>query len=227
MKKGTSKVTASVSGGTPKTMIFIYSGPTSAKYPEIERTQGNNQIGATDARLEEPLAVKVTDGNNRPLAGVAVSFATENQSGDGSMFIPVPGTTVYTTTNTDLVNNTVNTTEALSNTPAPSATIWVQTDRSGVAQVYYQLSDARDSDGGGAHQVTAALQGSSLTTTFDATAVDAQPKRASLVVVSGTPQSSDAATHDVEDPLVVRVRRPGGYRIADVRIRFTALTGGT
>ena len=60
--------------------------------------------------------------------------------------------------------------------------------------------------------------------TFDATAVDAS-RSASLVVVSGTPQSSDAATHDVEDPLVIRVRRPGGYRIADVTIRFTALTG--
>ena len=53
MKKGTSKVTAWVSGGTAKTMIFIYSGPSPTKYPEIEITQGNNQIGATDARLEE------------------------------------------------------------------------------------------------------------------------------------------------------------------------------
>ena len=50
MKKGTSKVTAWVSGGTAKTMIFIYSGPSPTKYPKIEITQGNNKIGATDAR---------------------------------------------------------------------------------------------------------------------------------------------------------------------------------
>ena len=46
--------------------------------------------------LEEALAVKVTDGSNRPLAGVAVSFVTTAESGSGSRFIPVPGTTVYT-----------------------------------------------------------------------------------------------------------------------------------
>ena len=182
--------------------------------------------------LRKPLAVKVTDGSNRPLAGVAVSFATIDQSGSGSMFIPVPGTTVYTgdlTGDGDTLarvnnTNTAQITVAQANSPAPSTEIWVQTDRSGVAQVYYKLSNELD-NGNGDHTVTATLQGeASLITRFDATAVDAS-RSASLVLVSGTPQSSDAATHDVEDPLVVRVRRPGGYRIADVTIRFTALTG--
>ena len=71
----------------------------------------------------------------------------------------------------------------------------------------------------GPHTVTAALQGDprSINTIFDdITAVDAS-RSASLVLVSGdNQQSSDAATHDVEDSLVVRVRRPGGYRIAGV-----------
>ena len=61
-----------------------------------------------------PLVVKVTDGNNRPVAGVAVAFdSTQN-----GMFIPVPGTTVYTdiTTDVDLVDNTEDTTEALAQT---------------------------------------------------------------------------------------------------------------
>ena len=99
--------------------------------------------------------------------------------------------------------------------------MWVQTDRSGVAQVYYQLGDAV-----GGYVVTANLQGTptSISKTFDATAVDAS-RSASLVLVSGNNQRSDADTHDVEDPLVVRVRRPGGYRIAGVKIRFTALSG--
>ena len=88
-------------------MIFIFSGSTPDKYPEIEITQGNNQIGATDARLEDYLEVKVTDGNNRPLAGVVVVFTSTVESGtaDTSTFIPVPGTTVYTMiTDVDLVD---------------------------------------------------------------------------------------------------------------------------
>ena len=93
MKRGTNKVTASVSGGTPKTVIFIYTGSTPAKYPEIEITGVNDQIGAIQARLEEPLTVKVTDGNNRPLSGLAVQLRTT--TGSDSMFIPVPGTRVY------------------------------------------------------------------------------------------------------------------------------------
>ena len=75
MRRGTNKVTASVPSGTPETVIFIFTGSTPDKYPEIEITQGNNQIGATDARLEDYLEVKVTDGNNRPLSGVVVQFS--------------------------------------------------------------------------------------------------------------------------------------------------------
>ena len=39
MRRGTNKVTASVPNGAAKTVIFIYQGPTPAKYPEIEITQ--------------------------------------------------------------------------------------------------------------------------------------------------------------------------------------------
>ena len=214
VNRGTSKVTAWISGNPGKTAVYIFSGQDPSKYPRIEITQGNNQIGATDARLEDYLEVKVTDGNNRPLAGVAVSFTPSTDSPSGSTFIPVPGTTVYTTeTDVDLVDedDTAKITVATSNRPVPRSPIWVQTDRSGVAQVYYQLGGEI-----GAHQVTADLQGSPIRIfqTFDADAVDAS-RSASLVVVSGNNQRSDADTHDVEDPLVVRVRRPGGYRIAE------------
>ena len=139
--RGTSKVTAWISGTAGKTALFMFSGPSPDKYPEIEITQGNPQTGATEARLEDYLEVKVTDGNNRPVAGVAVAFATRTNSvGSAQMFIPVPGTTVYTMiTDVDLVDedDTAKITVATSNRPAPSETIWVQTDRSGVAQVYY------------------------------------------------------------------------------------------
>ena len=224
VNRGTSKVTAWISGNPGKTAVYIFSGQDPSKYPEIEITQGNPQTGATGARLEDYLEVKVTDGNNRPIPGVAVSFATTTQSGSDAMFIPVPGTTVYTaTTDVDLVDedDTAKITVATSNRPAPREPIWVQTDRSGVAQVYYQLGNAI-----GAHQVTAALQGSpiAISQRFDSTAVSGS-RSASLVIVSGNNQRSDADTHDVEDPLVVRVRRPGGYRISNVIIRFTGLIG--
>ena len=72
MSRGTNKVTTYVNTG--KTAIFI-SGTTSDKFPDIEITVGN-QSGATSGRLEDPLVVKVTDGNNRPFLGVAVAFAS-------------------------------------------------------------------------------------------------------------------------------------------------------
>ena len=234
MNRSTNKVTVWISANDSKTLIYIFRGRGLNQQPSIEITQGNPQIGATDARLEEALAVKVTDGNNRPIAGVAVSFATvaDNSVGSGQMFIPIPGTIVYGSGNAltqtipdfnaiPLVNNTDDTTTVTANQPNAGAAIFVQTDRSGVAQVYYQLGGTV-----GAHQVTANLYRTptTISETFDATAVDAS-RSASLVIVSGNNQSSDPDTHDVDDPLVVRVRRPGRYRIAGVKIRFTALSG--
>ena len=232
MKRGTNKVTAWVSGGASKTMIFIYQGSSPTKYPEIEITGGNIQTGAINARLEEVLTVKVTDGNNRPLSGLTVGFTTTTPSTNTSMFIPVPGTRVWgsgdtleqTDPTTNLVDNSVDTTTATANKPNANAKIFVQTDRNGVAQTYYQLGGTT-----GSYQVTATLQGiaaneSPLPQKFDATAVSGS-RSASLVIVSGDNQSSDKTTNDVPDPLVVRVRRPGGYRISNVIIRFTGLIG--
>ena len=230
VNRGTNKVNAYISGNQGKKIIFIFSGPNPDKYPEIEITGGNNQTGATEGRLEEYLEVKVTDGNRRPVSGVAVKFTKMDPGSptDGSMFIPVSGTTVYgsgailtTTDPIDPVDDTVYTTTATSNTPPPAGSIFVQTDRNGIAKVYYQLSNVALG-----HAVTAALFGSPFTVSkrFDVTAVTGS-RSASLVLVSGDNQRSDAATRDVEDPLVVRVRRTGGYRIPNVILRFTALTG--
>ena len=230
MRRGTNKVTAWVSGGASEKVIFIYQGSSQAKYPEIEITGGNNETGAIQARLEDPLTVKVTDGNNRPLSGLAVQFTTTTPATNTSMFIPVPGTRVYgsgatltpSLSNGDYVENTDDTTLAGANKPGAGATIFVQTDRNGVAQTYYQLGNAT-----GDYQVTAALPGITTVPTskvFDARAV-LGGRSASLVIVSGNNQRSDTDTRDVENPLVVRVRRPGGYRISNVMIRFTALAG--
>ena len=238
VNRGTNKVNAYISGNQGKKIIYIFSGPTPDKYPGIEITQGNNQTGATEARLEDSLKVRVTDGNNRPVPGVAVGFTSViNPSGataDSHRFIPFPGTTVYGSGSSlttaialnsppfpDLVDNTADTTRATANQPGANTAIFVQTGSDGAVEVYFQLSDAT-----GAHQINANLHGDpfGLSQAFDATGVDAS-RSASLVLVSGDNQSADAATKDVKNPLVVRVRRPGGYRIADVTIRFTALTG--
>ena len=204
VNRGTSKVTAWISGNPGKTAVYIFSGQDPSKYPHIEITQSsNNQIGATEARLEDYLEVKVTDGNRRAVSGVAVGFVTvaANSEGSEQMFIPVPGTIVYRSGTdltqeitdfdaTPLVDNADDTTTATSNRPGAGEAIFVQTDRNGVAQVYYQLGD-----GIGDHQVMASLRGDpfSLSETFDATAVLGS-RSASLVIVSGNNQRSDADT---------------------------------
>ena len=94
----------------------------------------------------------------------------------------------------------------------------VQTDRSGEARVYFQLGGTP-----GRQNVDVTAVGASPAT-FRSTALRAS-RSASLVLVSGNNQRSDADTHDIEDPLVVLVRRTGGYRIPNVILRFTALSG--
>ena len=123
--RGTSKVTAYVSGSSGvATVLYIFNGGTLSTLPEMEITQGINQTGATGSRLEESLKVRVTDGNNRPIQGVAVGFASSDPGSPttASMFIPVPGTVVYgagTTLTQDIgsldkVNNTTDTVTATS-----------------------------------------------------------------------------------------------------------------
>ena len=227
MRRGTNKVTAWVSGGTPKTMVFIYQGTTPAKYPEIEITQGNNQVGANGGLLEEPLGVKVTDGNRRPLSGVAVKFDT---TGATANFIPVPDTRVYITgsgTTLALVGTLTQppndeTYLATPTLPGEKTTpVFVQTDRSGVAKVYYEL------DSNTTQTITASLEGADFTvdTKFTARVGTAGSERvANLEILSGDPQSA-AKGKNLADPLVVIARSTAGYRIPNVVIQFRASIG--
>ena len=238
MKKTTNKVTAWVSGGTPKTMIFIYQGTTPTKYPKITITQGNNQLGVTGGRLEDYLEVKVTDGNGRALSGVAVKFDDPNAE-ENALFIPVPGTKVYgtnvalTTTLTapgthDLVDSTKDTTTAQTTGPQPNTTIFVQTDSNGVAKTHYQLSDA-DVDTTTrtlVQTITASLEGTTtLPQSVDFTATGtADSRTASLVILSGDEQSGTKG-NELKDPLVVIARSTAGHRIANVVIQFRSVAG--
>ena len=208
-------------------MIFIYQGTTPAKYPKIEITQGNPQVGAEGGQLEEHLEVKVTDGNRRPLSGVAVKFET---TGAAANFIPVPDTRVYTTgSGIDLVlaaeleqppnDETYLATPTL---PGKKTTpVFVQTDRSGVAKVYYEL------DSNTTQTITASLEGADFTVNTKFTArvgTTGSTRVANLEIVSGNPQSA-AKGKNLADPLVVIARSTAGYRIPNVVIQFRTNTG--
>ena len=85
---------------------------------------GNNQEGVFDGQLDDPLVVKVTDGRGSAISGLPVRFPAEDQS--TGMFIPVPGTTVYTTSASVLTGTlTTFTTVATATRPKPGVAIRV------------------------------------------------------------------------------------------------------
>ena len=90
---GTSKVTAQIRGVLPTsaTTIFIYHGPPGTS-PSMQIVGEAIRGGAQGGRLEEYLEVKVTDGNGRPISGVAVQFDDRDTPADNGTFIPVPVT---------------------------------------------------------------------------------------------------------------------------------------
>ena len=218
--RGTSKVTAWISGTDGMTAIFIFSGPSPDKYPRVEIIQGDNQTGALGGQLEDYLEVKVTDGNRRPISGVAVQFDDDPSAG---VFRPVPGTDVYVDGSDALVDalaNSINadTFTATPTLPVAGEDIFVQTDSSGLAKVYYELSNTA-----GVARIDALLTGTTIDVTFRAEGVE-DSRKASLRMVSGDGQSADKGD-PIEDPLVVLARSTAGYRIPGVNIRLTTSTG--
>ena len=217
---GSSKVTAHIAGsGNTAKILYIFSGGPTTTHPRIEVMSGDNQIGAPSGRLDEYFEVKVTDGRRRPMSGVPVTFT----SSPTAMFIPVAGTSLYIATPTaasiDAVRPAI--TVATSTAPAPAATHHVQTDRSGVAKIYYQLSATT-----GSHTITAAAYGvTGLSAPLTATAsTTARAGVANLEIVSGNGQSAEKGQF-LEDDLVVIARSLAGHRIRDVVIQFRTTTG--
>ena len=168
---GSSKVTAYISGsGDTATVLYIFNGGTLSTLPKIEVQSGSPQTGAPSGRLDDYFEVRVTDGRRRPVSGMPVEFSTTIPS--GALFIPVPGTRVYAGTPTsasiDAVVPTI--TEATATIPVAAATHHVQTDRNGVAKIYYQLSSNSSTDTV-PHTVTATAYGTGLSAaTLTATA---------------------------------------------------------
>ena len=214
---GTNRITITVPDREPVTAIYVYGRPS------IQIVSGDDQTGAFGGRLEEPFVVRVNDERGR---GVPMAIVTFSGGVAGSRFLPVRRTTVHVNTDDDWAS-----TYALTNDPVTATSIYpmtdtnsvddpvvVQADRSGEARVYFQLGSEAPRQ-----NVTVNAVGASQAT-FRTTGVVAS-RSASLVLVSGNNQRSDADTHDIEDPLVVRVRRAGGFRLSGIKIRFTALGG--
>ena len=245
----TARVTARIAGNNTHTgrhtVTYFW------KYPHIEYVSGNNRRGATGGRLEDPLVVRVLDGQGgRPVPGQVVKFeetSTADPADTDVMRspIPVPGETVYvmSASPTILANDSSGRPDSLRTRIATSAVpavansatedVFVETGSDGQASVYLRLgrrlttNDPPDETSVD-HQVTASTPegssgGFSDNVQFSAKAISGA-REANLMIVSGDGQRADKHS-PLPKPLVVRVRTVRGFLISGVRIQFTALDG--
>ena len=224
---GSSKVTAHIAGASDTAkVLYVFSGARLTELPQIQIQSGDGQTGAPSGRLDDYFEVKVTDGRRRPISGLPVTFATSSPT--GAMFIPVSGTSLYIGTDgtpedpdaesIDAGKPTI--TVATTTTPAANDEHHVQTDRNGVAKIYYQLSSTS-----GPHTITAEAHGIGISTTLTATASStARARLANLEIVSGNNQRGEKGKY-LKDDLVVIVRSLAGHRVQNAIIQFRTTTG--
>ena len=220
---GTNRITITAPGRDPVTAIYVYGRP------DIQIVSGNDQRGATNGRLAEPLTVKVRDARGRGIPMVIVTFDTVEM---GANFFPVAGTTVFLSeTNSNKwgrsyedidmnINDPITATSSYPETNAALDPVVVQTDRSGDAKVYFQLGDG-DED---RQAVTVDAVGATQKT-FRASATDvASTDAATITIADGDGQRADV-DEPLDDPLVVLVRDVGGRIVAGAPVRFTTNSG--
>ena len=131
---------------TTATVLYVFSGGTLSMLPQIEVQSGTGQTGAPEGQLDDYFEVRVTDGRRRAISGLPVTFTKADPTGATAMELcssPFPARR-YTllppdSTSIDAVAPT--TVEATTTNPPPAETRSVQTDRNGVAKIYYQLSE--------------------------------------------------------------------------------------
>ena len=213
MNGTTNVVQATAARAAPTTALFIFGDP------RVTIVSGNEQEGGPGGQLDDPLVIKVTDGKGRALSGLAAAFRT---SASEAKFIPVSGTTVYTT---DAAGSTLSeahsahTRVATSTSPPPAGHIAVQTDSRGEASTYFQLGTAR-----GSQTVTVIAAGAfpivPANFRFDA---KSSTKRPTLSILSGNNQRTDSEG-DIADPLVVIVRQDGNLKPRE-RVTFRTTKG--
>ena len=216
MNGGSNKVTAYVrdrnSAETGRTVAFIFN------YAAIEIISGNNQTGVPNARLSEPLGIRIKDSRGRAVLGLAVTFTPA----DGATLEPIIGTDVYLTTgNTwaSAFSSNLKTFQATRTVPADiqeDAAALVPTDRSGEAQVYLKVGAAGTNK-------TVTVSAGGATKTFYATS-STSTDIPSLEIVSGDNQRSDS-NGKVADPLVVRVLKNNNRPSPGEVVTFTTTRG--
>ena len=220
MNGSSNKVTAYVrdtnAAEESKTIYFIF------QYAQIEIIGGNNKTGVPNARLINPLQIRVKDAKGRALSGLAVTFdPTDNEQ---STLQPVIGTDVYLTSppsdNTwaSAFGNDVKPFTATATVPADpdaDAAALVPTDRSGEAEVYLKL--------GGAGNKTVTVSAGGDTDTFYVTS-STSTDIPSLEIFSGNNQKSEN-DGKVADPLVVRVLASSSSPLPQKLVTFTTTKG--
>ena len=223
----TNRVTVKAPGLDFVTAIFVYG------FPSMDIVSGDNQPGAIGGRLEDPLVVKVKDGKERGVPMAIVTFSSGNATDTNERLLPVPGTTVHLSATpvppdwaesySDIadINKPVTATATypMTDDSSPGATddnVVVQTDRSGEAQVYFQLGATVQSQ-----NVTATFSAGARAT-FLTTATD--DRAAKLEIASGDNQRATKGD-SLDDLLVVRASDLSGYRIPHIIIQFRSITG--
>ena len=222
MNGSTNRVRVSVPSGPtavkPVTVIYSYGHPSIT----ISDDTGNNQYGSPNAQLPTALSVKVTDEKGSTISGFPVKF----DPSDNGVLVPIPGTTVYVDENnvwgiSDFTalrdTKTVTIHQGITNPRSPTAgtAAWVQTDNSGIAEVYLRLGNV------GAHTVQASIPGTN--TRFDATA-RVTAGLPTIEIASGNNQRSDD-NGNLESPLVVRVKDAAGSLLQNKTVTFTTTKG--
>ena len=220
MNGSSNKVTAYPRDQNPaekgRTIAFIF------QYAQIEIIGGNNKTGVPNARLIDPLHIRVKDAKGRALSGLAVTFTPAN----GGTLQPVLGTDVYLEQNNSWANafNEIVRTKAATSTVPPitgdeaigeNGAAMVPTNQSGEAQVYLKLGTA------GNKTVTVSAGGD--TDTFYATS-STSTDIPSLEIFSGNNQKS-ASDGKVADPLVVRVLASNSSPLPVKTVTFTTTKG--
>ena len=243
-------VTARIAGNTAGTARHVVTFLHNGAY--IGYVSGDDQDGAIGGRVENPLVVRVLDGQGgSAIPNQIVRFkVTEYDDDDVTnlrQFIPVPGTQVFVTAasltentylfdDTDAVRPLSTSVPRLATSIRPTRNdngqnIFVQTDSNGEAKVYLRLGSTDDTTtpgvepttAGFAHQVTATTPDGAQVVRFRADSVD-DARQAKLEIISGDGQRAEKGD-PLEEPLVVRVRTVRGFLIQGILLEFTALDG--
>ena len=200
MEGSTNTVTATIppSFTDPSKGVYIFGRP------QLMIEDRNSQSGNPGAELEEPFIVKLQDGSDQNVPGVAVKFDVTNKTLSGGALVPRAGTTIVDASNIVIDN------------PLPGSTLYVQTDtKSGGATVDFQLGTAS-----GEQTVTVSALGiSALTKTIKATATPT-PTTRQLSALDSELQQGSTNIYD----LVVLVEN-GGKPEEGVSVEFRTIKG--